>query len=463
MISFKDLFAKDGILCGFNWQSQLVSSTYSSLFHLILRVGGGAVMTMAAMMLVPRYIRPSDMGLAALSVAVFSFLSVTSEGGFRLYSIRNVSKESGIARGHLFSVQVVHIILIIFVLVLIWAIGSFILPRVWRDSVPMIALMLSCQPLYFRRQMATVPLEYEMDFRTIGRMELLESLSYNLALIAGAVFSLGAWSFVGAHFVRCLVSYSQSLRIPFLIPPLSLTVWSLREIRGAYRYGFSLQGAQWLHSLRGMLIGGFLASVSGAPALGLYDRAQTLGNAALGVMQGVSERFLFAYSSKNHKTNIEKCRKALSRAVSVIAWSDKVIYLAILLIVMPFLVKFWGAKWEGVAQFVPIVALGSAVFGSITFPTYPILLSMGCVGFALQMSLAALGVTIAMGFPLIKYFGVAGACWLGVISWSLSFFWIRKAQGLVGRIEWFGNWAASAFASILTYLLFLRLMGGING
>lgn len=449
---------------GFGQSSQGDFLARVGLLHLTLRVGGGMAMTSVAMLLIPRFMQPEDMGLASLSLGIFAFLLITCEGGFRAYAIRRDLKETPVLQGHLLLTQVAHVIFLLLVLSGVWSVGRFFLSDIWMNALPMVVVMLGLQPLYFRRQMATAPLERGMDFRAIGRMELTENFSYNIALVVSAMASCGAWSFVVAHAARCVVSYVQSLRIPFSFSGLPWRQWFSGEIRDAYRYGFTLQGAQWTHNLRGMLTTGFIVSFAGAPALGLFDRAQTVGNAALGVMQNISERFLFAYSSKNYPTNPEKCRKVLARAVKFITWIDKAIYLLILLVGLPLVIRFWGVKWDGIAPLVPVVALGAAVFGSITFPTYPFLTSIGHVDFVLKMAILALGVTVIAGPPLILNFGVMGACWLGVIMWAMSFIWLVKAQKVLGRFEWFYHWTGSVVVSILVYFFASWLFyGGIYG
>lgn len=432
----------------------------AGLFHLIYRIGGGMVMTSAAMLLLPRFMQPVDMGLASLALGVFAFLLITCEGGFRLYAIRSDLKSNPLLPGNLLLNQIAHVLLTLVILTTIWGAGRLFIPDIWLNIIPLVFVMLLFQPLYFRRQMATVLLEREMNFRRVGRMELVESLFYNISLIVSAMAAFGAWSFVVAHVVRCSVSFVQAQSVPLVLPTVSGRKWLSQELREAYNYGLTLQGAQWVHNFRGMLTGGLVISLAGAPALGLFDRAQMIGNAALGLIQGVSDRFLFAYSSKHYSSNPEKCRKVLARSIRFITWADKLVYLSILFIGMPLLLKFWGVKWAGVASLAPVVVLGAAIFGSLAFPTYPFLSSIGHARFIFKMAVLAFIVTVVAGPVLVMYFGAAGACWLGVLMWSMSFLWIIKAEKVLGRFAWLRHWVLSVVGAIAVYVLVLHFTCG---
>lgn len=437
-----------------------LKSDKTGLFHLILRVGGGMVITSATMLLIPRFIQPSEMGIASLSLGIYAFLLITCEGGFRLYAIRSDLCQNPLLPGNLLLNQIAHVLLVLLILSALWGVGRFFLSEIWLRSIPLVFVMLAFQPLYFQRQMATARLEREMDFGRVGRMEIVESFFYNASLIAAAWGSLGAWSFVVAHAARCLVSFAQAIYIPFVIPKISGRKWLSKELREAYSYGFTLQGVQWVHNLRGMITGWLIVTFAGVSALGLFDRAQMVGNAALGFIQSVSDRFLFAYSSKHYLSNPDKCRRALQRSVQFITWADKLVYLAILFIGMPIIMKLWGSKWDGIIHLVPIVVLGSAVFGSLAFPTYPFLNSMGHTKFIFKMSVLAFIITITAGLLLVKLFGAAGACWLGVLMWCMSFLWMRKAEKVLGQFIWLRHWSLSVAAATAVYFIGISYLNG---
>jgi O-antigen/teichoic acid export membrane protein len=198
-----------------------------------------------------------------------------------------------------------------------------------------------------------------------------------------------------------------------------------------------------------------IVSLAGTSALGLYDRSLVVGNAGLGFLQGVSDRFLFAYVSKHYASDPERCKRTISRSISFIGWIDKLLYLAILFVGLPLLLHFWGGKWSGIVPLVPIVVLGVGVFGSLAFPTYPFLTSTRHIKFILQMSILALVITLVAGPILMGLFGLSGACWLVVVMWSGSFLWVFKAERILGQFKWFGSWLISSAAGIALYF-FIR-------
>ncbi len=438
-------------------------NTRQSLIYLVARVGTGIILTTATMLVVPRFISPSEMGLVALTLSIYAFLLITCEGGFRLQAIRTDLSKQPLLPGNLLINQTGHVAVALCVLGLLWGIGRVLLPEIWLQSIPLVAAMLLFQPLYFRRQMATVVLERDLNFRAIGRIEIVENIAYNGTLLVGAWSSLGAKSFVLAHIVRCLGSFLQARPLPFMWPKLRGREWLSIEIRHAYRYGFSIQSIQWVHNLRGMITNSLIVSLAGAPALGLYDRSQLVGNAGLGFLQGVSDRFLFAYVSKHFGSDPGRCKETLTRGIRMITWLDKLLHLGILFIGLPLLMHFWGERWSGIKPMVPIVVLGVALFGSLTFPTYPLLSSTGHTRYMLRMAMLALGVTLVAGPVLIGLFGVYGACWLGVILWAMGLLWILKAEEILGRFPWFRSWLLSGATAGLLYVFIRYLMAASRG
>ena len=57
-------------------------SNKKNLFHLVFRVGAGIVLSSATMLIVPRFISPSEMGQLALALSIHGFLMITCEGDF---------------------------------------------------------------------------------------------------------------------------------------------------------------------------------------------------------------------------------------------------------------------------------------------------------------------------------------------------------------------------------------------
>ena len=293
------------------------------------------------------------------------------------------------------------------------------------------------QPFYFRRQLATVGAESELNFKVIGKIELIENICFNATLLLSAWVSYGAWSFVLAHSMRCLVGFIQAQRFPIIWPKVAAHKWFSSAILAAYRYGFSLQTIQWTHSIRCMIMNSLIVYFTNPYSLGLFDRSLLIANAPLSLFQGVTDRFLFAYISKNYYSDPARCRQAISKAIRYIGWMDKAVYLGLLFVGLPLLMHFWGEKWQPVARLVPIVMLGSALFGSLSFPTTPLQTATAQTGFMFKMALLAMALTVTAGPILLHYFGIAGACWLGVLLWSFSFLAIAQTITIIGTFKWF--------------------------
>lgn len=422
-----------------------------NLFYLTFRVGAGIVLSSATMLIVPRFISPDEMGYVAFALGIHAFLMVTCEGGFRLYAIRTDLKSHPLLIGSLLINQITHVVVALVLVAVGWGICYFFSAGTWVQSLPLAFLMLFFQPFYFRRQLATVGLERELKFKIIGAIEIIENICYNSVLLLSVWASFGVWSFVFAHAVRCLVGFIQAQRFPIIWPRFTEHKWLSPVILDAYRYGFSLQGIQWTHNLRGMVTNSLIVCFTNPYSLGLYDRSLLIGNAPLGLFQGVSERFFFAYVSKNYKSDPARCNQAISKAIRYIGWMDKVVYLALFFVGLPLLLHFWGEKWQPVERLVPIVMLGSGLFGSLSFPTYPLQTATAQTGFLFKMALLAFGLTVTAGPILLRFFGIAGACWLGVLLWGFAFLGIANARKIMGTFKWVGSWITSSAIAIALY------------
>jgi O-antigen/teichoic acid export membrane protein len=351
-----------------------------------------------------RLLAPRDFGLVALALTIIYVGTVLADSGLGSGLVQRPEEPSRRELSALVGFQIV------LSGVLAGAVAGVAVLQAGADGV-VTAVMVSSLPLVALRSSALVLLNRSLEFRTVIRIEVIETLVYTVVSVGLALAGAGVWSLAIAQIAKALVGSAFALRLTGLsrIPPRL----DLRTIRPLLAFGVRFQATTMLHLVQDTGVTVIVASFASLTALGLW----TFTIRILQIPQLLFESLVsvgFPAFSRLQQSG-EDLRPLVERTISataVAAWGVLSACTAAVSDLVPWL---FGDSWGGVA---PIFA-GSAVALACAAPSLPAYAYLYAVKDTQSPINAYIGTTLArlpMTWVFLSAWGPRG---IG-IAWALS-------------------------------------------
>ncbi len=220
------------------------------------------VMAVAANAVLARELSPRQFGLVAFGMAIMTFAAALSDGGLGSALIRKSVAIDQPTLGAVFGLELTVTLglfsLIAFItLPFFGMIGQ--LTTVMALSLPIGALVTPAQ----------IVLERSLAYRTLARLEVLQSVAYYGFAIASVSLGMGVWGLAAASVVRTASSVLLIVfvRRDLLVRPL----FSLARVRPLMRFGLHFQANGFVTVLRDQGLNVGIAVIGGTTTLGIWS------------------------------------------------------------------------------------------------------------------------------------------------------------------------------------------------
>lgn len=333
-------------------QASLARRTFVGLLWTGLGSGGMIVVKMAVMIVLARFLTPSEFGVGTTALVVVGFSSIFSQLGVGPAIVQlPVLERAHLACGGLVSV-LVGVALWFLVADQAALIAGLLRMPALGDVLPILAYSF---PIAATGVVADAQLQREMEFKWIAGREFLSyAVGYGLVAVPLAVAGHGYWSLVWAHLTQ------SSIRSAMMIAarPTPFGLGSQRALTELLVYGggYSIGriGTYVANQCDTILIARWL----GPAAVGVYGRAYQLMAMPAVVFGQVVDRVLFpALSSIQH--DAQRMERILMRGTALIALFVLPTSVMVSSYAESVVLVLLGTGWDGVVLPLRILAIAT--------------------------------------------------------------------------------------------------------
>ncbi len=403
----------------------LGSRTIRGTFWLFLGKGYQQILLLAKVTILGRLLGPEEFGLVGIALLTIQFLATFTHTGFASALIQQPDLgEKDISTAWWVLLGRGTFIAVVLFFFSPWIAAIFKEPR----AIPILQAFGGIQFLLAFSSIGIVLLSKNMEFNKLFKYEAWSSTAELVVSVVIAFWYRNVWALVGGILagtvVRVVLSY-------IIYPYLPRFTFDKQSAVKMFKFGqWLLFGAMvfYIFSRSADAMSGIMF---GAAALGIYQMASRF---ALLPTSQIGELFLNAIFPAYSliQNDAEKLKLAFLKVLQI---SSLVIFpLTALMIVVvgPIIPLVLGAKWAGVVNLIPGVALGGMIQAMLRTGA-PLFMAKGKPKLLFGVDLiSALGVLIFI-YPFSKYFGLAGLAWAFAAGLALGIpLWWRLVKSLSG-------------------------------
>jgi O-antigen/teichoic acid export membrane protein len=328
-------------------QSAIRGGTYLALRHSV-----GVGFAVVGQPLLAHIVGPAAYGLWIASLQISTCVRSLSGWGIDVYLIRKEGKLSRVACDQAFTM-----------LASLGLIGTGLtltaLPFIGRWTrlnglSPVLAVVTAATPLTLIALVPAAKLERALEYRALGKIELVGRAIFYVAALVLVIRGLGVWGLVAGVWLEQVFSVTMLHVVAGYKPRFHRDPALAREMVG---YGLGFSGSIWLYQLRGLVNPLIVGRYAGAAAVGYIGLAERLV-AVAGFAKDATWRLSMAVLAKvqDDKTRLGRAVTEGSR-LQVLAVAATLLMLGCVL--PEVLTYFFGQKWIAVAQVYPFIAAGT--------------------------------------------------------------------------------------------------------
>ncbi len=265
-----------------------------------------------------------------------------------------------------------------------------------------------------------------MNFRKLALVEILAVSLSGILAVSMALAGYGIWSLVGQILALSLCTTVLLWLVGDWHPAFCFRFRALREL---FSFSFNLMGFSLLNytvtRAGHLMIGKFI----GAPALGIYSRADQLMLIPVTQVSGVISRVMFPALSAI-QDQVERIKQIYLRAIRTIALLTFPLMLGLMVTARPFVIVVLGEQWSEVIPLLQVFCL-AGITQSVGTTVGWIYTSQGRTDIMMRWGLFA-GVVRIIAITIGLRWGILGVAVAWVASGYL-FLWY-PSWAIAGRL-----------------------------
>lgn len=405
--------------------STLESRAFRGGVSLVARQSITKGVGLVANIMLARLLSPTEFGIYACVVCWMQFFNLTGDLGFGASLVRQVEEPTAEQESTVFFAQLALFSLpsLLVVALAPICVATFKLPP---DVVWLIRLMSLSGVIACFKTIPSARLERALKFDKLARVDVLESIVWNVSVVSLAFAGKGVWSFA----IASLVSQIASVALLKLIEPWRVRmICSVAIIRERLRFGAQLQGSTVASFIKDSFTPFFIGNVCGAAAVGLVNFANTVATYPTWFAALFGRIYYSLFSRAQHDPD------RLREIVHSCLWWNNVAVLGLTSILLPLtdvsVPIVFGQKWSSA---VPLIYLFAVVnpFTATVWPLLALCNAMGRTDVSLKYSLLQMFGPWIIALPLTKIFGPIGFAYGCVIMQSINLYVFVKAKRMFG-------------------------------
>lgn len=394
-----------------------------------------AIATMAAhpigliaLIILARLLDPSDFGIVALAMLVFSTMRLFSDLGTSSALIHSPFDRKEISFPAFLITALVSLSLCGVVNLSPGLLAGFlgnqeVIPILRGLSILIVLDALSVTPEAILRK--------ELMFGRISRVMLLSNILDNVIGVTCAFFGFGLWSLVygklGGATVQLILIWLVCPGWDWLIPPKQ---WEWGKVRQLLAFGMGSTGGGLVNFFNSHWDDWLVGRTLGATALGFYDKAYGLTNNTIaGLNRSVISAVLFPSYAKIQNEK-ERLAKAYIKGLSISAMVMAPLAMGVLAVADELVPLVFGEKWIAMIPALQIFAF-MALARPMAGTTSPLFRALGRPDYDFRAGLVVGVIMVPMALLLLDR-GIEGVAVAVTVSYICGFFYnIYQVQRLL--------------------------------
>ena len=193
----------------------------------------------------------------------------------------------------------------------------------------------------------------QIDFKTLTKVSLIASLLSGIIGVAMAVMGFGVWSLVVQQLSSTGIRTSLLWLFHSWRPALIFKIESLREMFG---FGSRLLASQILSHIFDNLYYLVIGKLFTAADLGLFSRAQTLGELPSRTLSGMVGGVTFPVFSRI-QGDPDRLKRGMKKALSVLVLINFPIMIGMAVLARPLVLVLLTEKWAGCIYYLQLLCM----------------------------------------------------------------------------------------------------------
>ncbi len=379
----------------------VISGVKWSAFSAILL----AILQVVQLMILTRYLSPSDFGLMAILMVVIGFAQIFIDVGMS----NAIIYYSKITRTQLSSLYWVNILMALLLTVVTVVFAPYI--SVLYNEPRMASLLRDLSLVFILGGMGSqyrVLCQKELMFDKISKVDILSSLVSFVVVVFLIVKGFGLYSLIYSTLLNVALSSLLYMRIGFRSYGVPSFVLDVRGLKGFFRFGFFQLGERlfiYSHSQIDILLVGKLLGIE---AVGIYSLAKTLIMRVVGIINPIVSKVTLPIMSKS-KDDSFLLKAYYLNSVKYLALIVAPIFLFISLLSLPIVNVLFGQKWVDVVPVLQVLSF-YGFFRAIGNPIGSLVLAKGRADIGFFWNLAML-FCVPLSILCGSYMGLVGVSW----------------------------------------------------
>lgn len=324
-----------------NQPTPAYSPMASGFGFLLIRAVVVQIFHTASLVILSRYLTPSDFGVFSVLLFIVMTMGLYLDVGLGASLIRQPEQPTTDELSTLLTVQVLFSLALIG---LVWILTPVFLHYFAALEVEheglIKALSFSVLIKAFRTPQL-VALEKRLEFKTIGIVEMIEALTYNITAIMMAFFQFGLWSLVWAMIAKFMVGTLIYMGLKTAPIQLGFNVSAFKKMIG---FGAAFQTNAMINNAKDMVIPLFGGALLSSAQLGYVSWAKDLAARPTYLAELFNRVALPAFSI--HKNDSQNLSRLVSKSIRLLLLLMLPIAIT-LTTTIPLLVQFvFSEQWE---------------------------------------------------------------------------------------------------------------------
>jgi len=237
---------------------------------------------------------------------------------------------------------------------------------------------------------AQAKLSRAMNFKVITLINLISLLVSSGLSIYFALQGLGVWGLVFSGLLGGGISVLLFLLLSRFLPVIKFDVKIAKQLGG---YGFKFSINDIINYIKYQIPNFLLGTYIGTHIVGLFNKGESLSNLPITTISGSAYQTVFRALS-SLQDDLDKSKYIYLRTITLVSVYTFPFYIGLLWVAEPFIVTFYGEKWQMAAIPLQILSIGG-LFRCISNPSGAVMAAQNLLGIEVVLQFIALLLTVA--------------------------------------------------------------------
>lgn len=425
-------------------QSNLMAKASHGIKAVVTRQIVTKLLGLGSTLVLARLLSPSDFGIYSIVCFAVTMFGLIADAGLAVALLRQPHEPTIEEESSIFWCQFL-LALTHCTLVQIFAVPVGNIYRLSPGSILLIRMLSVGSLLAVFITLPMIKLERRLDFGSQARIEMVQSLTYNVSAILMALIHMGAWTFALASIASQIVAI---IMLRFISPFTPKFCMNIAVCKAKLGFGLKFQSTNILGFLKETINPLFVGLVAGTSAVGFVNFASTTAGYSLMVTAPFARLYFPIFCRmQNEPAQVIKVAEASVR------WNFLVVsgFTAIVLPLTDIIVQHaFGDKWLPCVVVINCLLIANVVAG-VAYPLSMLSNALNRADLPLKLSIATTTLSWITLPLILPTMGLSGFGALQIANQLLTLIFVYSLQKLMPMKLWKNCVQQSLLAAALTF------------